>query len=67
MDVKGKNQVIKAQVPLAQMFTYANDLRSITGGRGSYTMKFSHYEQVPAKIANEIISRYQAKKKEEQG
>ena len=67
MDVKGKNQVIKAQVPLAQMFTYANDLRSITGGRGSYTMKFSHYEQVPTKIANEIISRYQAKKKEEQG
>jgi elongation factor G len=67
MDVKGKNQVIKAQVPLAQMFTYANDLRSITGGRGSYTMKFSHYEQVPAKIANEIISRYQAEKKEEQG
>jgi len=67
MDVKGKNQVIKAQVPLAQMFTYANDLRSITGGRGSYTMKFSHYEQVPAKIANEIISRYQTKKKEEQG
>ncbi|MFH1339475.1 MAG: elongation factor G [Candidatus Omnitrophota bacterium] len=67
MDVKGKNQVIKAQVPLAQMFTYANDLRSITGGRGTYAMKFSHYDQVPAKIANEIISRYQAEKKEEQG
>ncbi len=66
MEVKGKNQVVKAQVPLAQIFTYANDLRSITGGRGSYTMKFSHYEQVPAKIANEIISRYQAQKKAEQ-
>jgi elongation factor G len=62
MEIKGKNQVVKAQVPLAQMFTYANDLRSISGGRGSYTMKFSHYEQVPAKIANEIISRYQAQK-----
>ncbi len=65
MELKGKNQVVKAQVPLTQIFTYANDLRSITGGRGSYTMKFSHYEQVPAKIANEIISRYQAEKKEE--
>jgi len=66
MDTKGKNQIVKAQVPLAQMFTYANDLRSITGGRGSYTMKFSHYEQVPAKISNEIVSRYQAEKKKEE-
>ena len=65
MESKGKSQVVKAQVPLTQMFTYANDLRSITGGRGSYTMKFSHYEQVPAKIANEITSKYQAQKKEE--
>jgi elongation factor G len=64
METKGKNQVAKAQVPLAQMFTYANDLRSITGGRGSYIMKFSHYEQVPAKIASEIIKRHQAEKKE---
>jgi elongation factor G len=64
MEIKGKNQVVKAQVPLAQIFTYANDLRSITGGRGSYIMKFSHYEQVPAKIANEIISKHQAQKKE---
>ena len=64
MEVKGKSQVVKAQVPLVQMFSYANDLRSITGGRGSYTMKFSHYEQVPAQIASEIIKRYQAEKKE---
>ena len=63
MDTKGKNQIVKAQVPLTQIFTYANDLRSITGGRGSYTMKFSHYEQVPAKITNEIISKYQSEKK----
>ena len=66
MEVKGRSQVVKAHVPLAQMFTYANDLRSITGGRGSYTMKFSHYEQVPAKIASEIISRYEAQKEKEQ-
>ncbi|MBU1871892.1 MAG: elongation factor G [Candidatus Omnitrophica bacterium] len=66
MEMKGENQSLKAQVPLTQMFTYANDLRSITGGRGSYTMRFSHYEQVPAKTANEIIARYQEQKKKEQ-
>jgi elongation factor G len=65
MDVKGKSQIIKAQVPLAEMFTYANDLRSLTGGRGSYSMRFSHYEEVPHKIASGIISQYQASKKPE--
>lgn len=66
MEVKGKNQVLKAQVPLSEMFTYANDLRSITGGRGMYTMRFSHYEEVPHKIASNIISQYQATKKQEE-
>jgi elongation factor G len=66
MDVKGRLQVVKAQVPLAEMFTYANDLRSITGGRGIYTMRFSHYEEVPHKIASAIISQYQATKKQEE-
>jgi elongation factor G len=66
MDVKGKTQEVKAKVPLAEMFTYANDLRSITGGRGMYTMRFSHYEEVPYKIASNIISQYQATKKEEE-
>lgn len=66
MDVKGKSQVVKAQVPLAEMFTYANDLRSITGGRGSYTMRFSHYEEVPHKIASNIISKYQSTRKQEE-
>jgi len=65
MDSKGKNQAVKAQVPLAEMFTYATDLRSITGGRGSYTMRFTHYEHVPQKIAANIIAQYQAQKKEE--
>ena len=68
MEVKGKMQTLKAQVPQSEMFTYANDLRSITGGRGSYTMSFSHYEGVPHKIATNIINQYQAtKKQEEQG
>jgi len=66
MDVKGKSQEVKAKVPLAEMFTYANDLRSITGGRGMYTMRFSHYEEIPHKIASSIISKYQASKKEEE-
>jgi elongation factor G len=66
MDVKGKLQVVKAKVPQVEIFTYANDLRSITGGRGSYTMRFSHYEEVPYKIASTIISKYQVSKKPEE-
>jgi elongation factor G len=66
METKGKSQVLKAQVPQSEMFKYANDLRSMTGGRGTYTMRFSHYEQVPAKVASTIISQYQAEKKQEQ-
>ena len=50
-------QVVTAQVPLAEMFQYSNSLRSATQGRASYTMQFSHYAQVPAQIADEIITR----------
>jgi len=67
MDIKGKSQIVKAQVPLSEMFTYANDLRSLTGGRGSYIMRFSHYEEVPHKVASGIISKYQASKKQDEG
>lgn len=56
MDSKGKNGIVKALVPLAEMFKYASDLRSVTGGRGSYVMSFSSYEVVPARIAQTIIS-----------
>jgi elongation factor G len=66
MDIKGRSQIVKAQVPLSEMFKYANDLRSITGGRGLYTMRFSHYEEVPHKIASTIISQYLATKKQEE-
>jgi len=66
MEIRGKTQVVKAQAPLSGMFKYANDLRSITAGRGSYTMHFSHYEEVPHKIAAAIISQYQATKKHEE-
>jgi elongation factor G len=57
MDQRGNARVIKAEVPLAEMFGYATDLRSFTQGRASYTMKFKHYEQVPTNIANEIIAK----------
>jgi elongation factor G len=66
MEAKGKMQVLKANVPLSEMFTYASDLRSLTQGKSSYTMRFSHYEQVPAKIANPIIAYYQEHHKAEE-
>ncbi len=55
MDNAGKNQIIRAQVPMAEFLTYAPDLRSMTGGRGIYTMEFSHYDEVPAQIAEKIV------------
>ena len=55
MDSAGKNQVINAQVPLAEFLTYAPDLRSMTAGRGMYNMEFSHYDEVPAQIAEKIV------------
>jgi elongation factor G len=66
MDSRAKYQVLKAKVPLAEMFTYAADLRSITGGRGNYSMSLSHYEIVPPKITQEIVAKYQQSRKQEQ-
>jgi elongation factor G len=57
MDSRAGAQVIQAQVPLAQMFGYATDVRSMTQGRATYTMQFSHYEPVPAAIAEEISAK----------
>jgi elongation factor G len=62
MDSQGKNQVIKAQVPLSELYKYINTLRSITQGRGSFTMEFSHYEEVPSQLAQEIVAAYQKEK-----
>lgn len=55
MENAGRYQQIKAQVPLAEFLTYAPDLRSMTGGRGIYRMEFSHYDEVPAQIAEKVI------------
>jgi elongation factor G len=56
MEPRAGAQVIKAIVPLAQMFGYATDLRSTTQGRATYTMQFSHYAEVPSALAQEIIA-----------
>ena len=55
MDSKAGNQVIKAQVPMSEMLSYAPTLTSMTQGRGDYTMEFSHYEVVPNQIAEKIV------------
>jgi elongation factor G len=58
MEPRGGAQVVRAQVPLSEMFGYATDLRSSTQGRATYTMQFTHYAEVPASIATEIVARY---------
>jgi elongation factor G len=55
-EAKGRNQVIKAQVPLAELLRYAIDLESLTAGRGAFHMAFSHYEEVPSNLAEKIIA-----------
>ncbi len=57
MESKGKNQVLRAQVPQAEMFKYVSELKSMTGGKGSYSMKFSHYQEVPHRIAQSVIEK----------
>ena len=56
MEVRGHTTIIKAQVPLAEMLSYASDLTSKTGARGSYTMEFSHYDEVPAHLSEKVIA-----------
>jgi elongation factor G len=61
MELRGTTQIIKSMVPLAEMFGYATELRSRTQGRGSFTMHFGRYEEVPASLAEEIVNRVQGK------
>ena len=60
MDMKGNAQIIKADVPLSELFGYVTDLRTISSGRASASLTFSHYEKVPKNIADEIISKVNA-------
>jgi elongation factor G len=60
METKGSSQIIKAQVPMSEMLSYANDLTSMTQGRGSFTMEFDHYDFVPQQVADKIVAAAQA-------
>jgi len=60
MDTKGGTQIIRALVPMAEMLTYQNDLTSMTQGRASFSMEFSHYDYVPALQAEKVIAAYKA-------
>ncbi len=57
MEQRGNARVIRAEVPLSEMFGYATDLRSFTQGRASYTMQFTHYEEVPSSVASEVVAK----------
>ena len=66
METRGPSTLIKAQVPMAEMLTYEQQLTSATGGRGSYHMEFSHYEEVPSHLHQKIIAEAKAERGEEQ-
>ncbi len=57
MELRGTTQIIKAMVPLSEMFGYATDIRSRTQGRGSFTMHFGKYDEMPASLQEQIISK----------
>ena len=57
MEIKGNAQIVKADVPLAELFGYVTDLRTITSGRAAATLTFAHYEKVPKNLAEEIIEK----------
>ncbi len=59
-EARGNAQVIKAQVPMAEMLEYASALTSITGGKGAFQMGFSHYDEVPAQIREKVIAQAKA-------
>ncbi len=56
MDSEGGMQILKAQIPLEEMYKYSNELKALTAGRATYTMAFSHYEPVPSNIAQKVIA-----------
>lgn len=57
MESRGSTHVVRGHVPLAEMFGYVNDLRSMTSGRANYSMEFAHYDPVPKNIADEIVAK----------
>jgi elongation factor G len=65
MDSEGNEQILRALVPQAELFTYATELRSITGGRGTFSAKLSSYEEVPAHVAQKVIEAHKAEADED--
>ena len=65
MDTEGRFQVIKASVPLAELYRYSTTLRSMTQGRGIHSRRFSHYEEVPSDFTEKIIEQAKKEKEEE--
>jgi elongation factor G len=64
MDAAGKYQVINAEVPMVEVLTYAPDLRSMTGGRGIFSVEFLRYDEVPAQLAEKVVEAVRAEKEE---
>ena len=62
--IAGGKQRIRAVVPQAEVARYVIDLRSMTGGRGAFTMTFSHYEEMPSHLASKVIEEYQRSREE---
>lgn len=65
MESKGKNQIIKANVPMSETLKYSADLRSMTGGRGSFTVSFSHYDELPSHLAEKVVAEAKVQAEEE--
>jgi len=66
MEPRGNSQVVRARAPLTEMANFASELRSLTGGRGTYGMQFSHYQEVPAHLAQAIVTAAQQEKEKQQ-
>ncbi|MBF0573005.1 MAG: elongation factor G [Desulfamplus sp.] len=64
MDTEGTKQVINAHVPMAEILRYAPDIRSMTGGRGTFTLEFDHYDEVPSDLAVKVIEKIKAEREE---
>ncbi len=64
MDSKGRNQIVRAHVPMSEVLKYAPDLRSKTGGRGMFTMKHSHYDEVPSHLQEKLVAEAQKEKED---
>jgi elongation factor G len=62
MDTRGASTIIRAKVPMSEMLTYEQHLTSATGGRGSYHMEYSHYDEVPAHLQSKIIATAKAER-----